>query len=141
MSARSVSSRPDLDGLRLNESGTSDVWLVFGGERHRVTSPEVYDALFSGVDKLVTFEGVDEVVQGAELGEGTCLIRAEGGLGIHLLARAADGRVRRHHIPTFESFLDFGFDEARVREFPPLLIEGVEAGPELTSAADRAARG
>lgn len=137
---RMVLPRPDLDGLRLIEPGQPDVWLIIRGERRRVISSDVYDNLWSEVSGLVSYEGVEWITRGPDLGEGVCLIRAEGSLFIHLLARAEGGAVLRHFIPTYESFLDFGFDEGKVRNLPPLVVEGLEEGIELTSAADRAAR-
>lgn len=140
MSMRTALPRPDLDGLRLIEPGTPDVWLIFRGERHRITSSAVYDSLFSEVEGLVPYEGVDGIQLGPELGEGTCLIRAEGALSIYLLTRTEGGQVERLFIPTYESLLDFGFDEGKVRSVSPLVIDGLEEGMELTSAADRASR-
>lgn len=140
MTMRTALRRPDLDGLRLLEPGQPDVWLIFGGERHRIASSLVYDALFNEVEGLVPYEGVERILLGPELGEGTCLIRADGALAIYLLTRAGNGQIQRHFIPTYESLLDFGFDEAKVRSVPSLVIEGLDEGVELTSAADRDAR-
>lgn len=137
---RTVLPRPDLDGLRLNEPGRPEVWVVFGGERHQVASSTVYDSLFSEVTGLLPYEGVEWITEGPALEEGTCLIRADETLSIHLLARASNGQVVRHFIPTYESLVDFGFDENKVRNVPPLVIEALHEGVELVSAADRAAR-
>ena len=137
MTLRTALPRPDLDGLRLLEPGRPDVWLIFGGERHRIASSAVYDALFSEVEGLVPYQGVERILLGPELEEGTCLIRADEGLSIYLLARAGNGEVQRHFIPTYESLLDFRFDEAKVRAVSPLVIEGLNEGADLTSAADR----
>ena len=136
-----VLPRPDLDGLRLIEPGKSDVWLVIRGERRHVASTEVYDGFWSEVTGLVPYEGLEWIARGPDLSQGACLVRADGSLSIHLVARAEGGTVLRHFIPTYESFLDFGFDEAKVRSLPFLVLEGVEEGFELTSAGDRAARG
>lgn len=135
-----VLPRPDLDGLRLIEPDKPDVWLIMRGERRRVTSSEVYDGLWSEVTGLVSYEDVESITRGPDLEPGVCLIRAEGSLSIHLVARSENGPVLRHFIPTYESLLDFGFDEGKVRNLPALLIDGLEEGFQLTSAADRAAR-
>lgn len=132
-----VRSRPDLDGLRLHVSGGPDVWLMFGGQRHWIASSAVYDALWSEVDGLVSAFDVALIEEGHELGEGTCLVRPDGSLAIHLLTSPQPGEVVRCFVPTYESLLDFGFDEAKVRDVPPLLLDSIPAGPELTSAADR----
>lgn len=131
-----VRPRPDMDGLRLVTPGKSDVWLMFDGRRHRIASSQVYDALWSEVEGLVSSFDVELIEQGPELGEGACLVRADGELAIHLLT-APDGAPQRRFIPTYESLLDFAFDEAKVRNVPGLLLQAVAPGPELTSAADR----
>ena len=133
-----ILDRPDLDGLRLTQAGQPDVWLVFHGRRRRIVSTAVYDSLFGEVTRLVNTPDVEHITRGPDLDEGTCLIRADGDLAIHLLTRTADGAVRRHFVPTYESLLDFGFDETRVRQIPSLLVEGLAAGADLVSAADRA---
>jgi hypothetical protein len=134
-----VLTRPDLDGLRLTEPGKPEVWLVFGGERHLIASSAVYDALFSEVTGLVPYEGVSEITEGPVLAEGTCLVRGDGELSIHLLTRAHNGRVVRHFIPTWESLVGFGFDHDKVRSVPPLVIECVPEGVDLISADDHGA--
>ena len=138
MSERLVLPRHDLDGMRLIEPGRPEVWLVIRGERRRVASTAVYDALWSETTRLVPFEGVNWITSGPDLDDGTCLIRPDGGLPIYLLARSGNGHVLRHFIPTYESLLDFAFDEGKVRSVPPLVIEGLQEGMELVSAGDRA---
>jgi hypothetical protein len=131
-----VIERPDLDGLRLQQPGTPDVWLMFHGRRHRVASTAVYDALWSEVSGLVVHHDVESIALGEELSEGCCLVRADGTVFIHLLT-AIDGEIRRCFIPNYESLVDFGFDEAKVRDVPGLLLQAVPAGRDLTSAASR----
>ena len=134
-------NRHDLDGLRLIEPGRPEVWLIVRGERRQVASSAVYDSLWSETSGLTPFSGVERITLGPALGEGTCLVRADGTLPIHLIARCDTGAVLRHFIPTYESLRDYGFDESKVRDVPALLIEGLHEGLPLTSAADRAARG
>ncbi len=136
-----VRERPDLDGLRLVAPGKPDVFLMFDGKRHRIAIPQVYDALWGEVENLVSSFDVEQIAEGFELGEGTCLIRPDGDITIHLLVSPAPGETVRCFIPTYESLLDFAFDEGRVRNVPRLLIEAVPPGPELVSAADRAQGG
>lgn len=133
------SEREDLDGLRLIEPGKPEVWLMFHGRRHLVASTEVYDSLWSEIDGLVYREDVAEIAMAEELNAGTCLIRAEGGLSIYLLTGSP--QVKRYFIPTWESLVDFGFDEAKVKSIPPLALEGVPLAGEIVSGADRRARG
>lgn len=130
--------RDDLDGHRLTQPGTPDVWLMFHGKRHRVASPEVYDSLWSEVDRVVPSDEIDAIALGPELNDGTCLIRPRGFLSIYLLTGAR--HVHRLFIPTFETLRDFGFDEAKVHDIPPLVLEAIPDGGTIESAADRRAR-
>ncbi|MBB2960863.1 hypothetical protein [Methylobacterium sp. R2-1] len=127
--------RHDLDGLRLASPDSPDVWLVFGGRRHRVASPAVYQALFAGADDLVFSEDIPAIMMGPELNDGTCLVRPTGSHAIFLVTGRTP--VWKYHIPTFESFTDFGFNESAVIDVPALLMEAVELGGELTSTFDR----
>lgn len=132
-----IRARPDLDGLRLIAPGRPEVFLMFGGRRHQVSSSAVYDALWNEVEGLVSSFDVDTIELGPPLVEGSCLIRPDGDVAIHLLTATAEGPIR-HFVPTYESLLDFAFDEGRVRNVPRLLLDAVPAGEDLVSAADRA---
>jgi hypothetical protein len=129
-----ITERPDLDGSRLIELGKPDVWLVFQGRRHRVPSPQVYENLFSETDNLVTVTDLDAIARGPELSPDAMLIRADGGTSIYLLTAAYEGGVRRHFIPNYESFVEFSFDLSKVRDFPPLLIDALPTGRDITGA-------
>lgn len=135
-----ILDRPDLDGLRLIEEGRPDVWLMYHGKRHRIASPAVYDSLFSEVSGLVTYPDVSSITLGPDVIEGSCLIRADETVFVHLLTASDSGEVRRHWVPTYESLLDFGFAEAKVRDIPHLAMELLPKGADLVSAADRSAR-
>jgi hypothetical protein len=131
-----VSERPDLDGLRLIESGGPDVWLIFHGRRHRVPSTAVYDRLFSEIEGLVHSSEIQSIARGDDLSAGACLIRGDGTLAVYLLT-TVEGELRRLFVPTYESLRDFRFDEAKVRDVPTLLLQAVPTGAELISAGAR----
>ena len=132
--------REDLDGLRLTEPGKPDVWLVFHGRRHRVSSPLVYDALFADTQGLVHTDEIASIMMGPELNDGTCLVRAFDTLAIFLVTGRYP-RVTRHYIPSFESFSDFGFALDAVKEVPLLMLENITLAAELISIADRRRNG
>ncbi|MEH3116743.1 MAG: hypothetical protein PGN25_03830 [Methylorubrum populi] len=131
--------RDDLNGLRLAAPDSADVWLVFGGRRHRVASPAVYQALFTGPDELVFSEDIPSITMGPELNDGTCLVRPGGAHTIFLVTGRAPA-IRKYYIPSYENFTDFGFNQAAVIEVPALMLEAVEFGGELTSTFDRTRR-
>ena len=131
--------RPELDGLRLYVPDRPEVWLVFHGLRHHVVSPEVHDALFVGVEGHTAVESVDGLMRGPDLNEGTCLVRGDGeDEGTYLVTGFPSAEVRRHHIFSWQTFVDFGFDEQRVRLTPGLLLSAIPLGRELRSSAARA---
>ena len=129
--------RPDLDGVRLARPGMPDVWLVFGGRRHRIASPEVYVALFGQrSDAIISDLDMDVVDPGPELNNGTCLIRADEN-GMIFMATGAAETFRLHHIFNYESLLDFGFDMEKVRNVPQIIIDILPRGKSLVSAGCR----
>jgi hypothetical protein len=126
---------PELNGARLFTPGQHQVWLVYHGTRHHITGPGVFDALFSDGVPLTAMEDVGELQRGADLVDGTCLVRAEGDMPIFLVTGFPDTEVRKHHIVSYESFMAFGFDEAKVRLVPRLVLAAIPLGRELRSAA------
>lgn len=130
--------RPDLDGVRLHAVGKPEIWLVFHGRRHRVAGPAVYESLFSESTGLLLNDGLDAIEEGAELNEGTCLVRFDGRSNVYLLT-GSGGNTSVHEIPSMETFVDFALNMGRVRDVPALLRHAVREGEALTSAPDRAA--
>lgn len=129
-------TRSDLDGQRLMAPGKPDVWLIFHGERHRVPSSRAYDSLFSETERLMTGADIDDIKRSEDLDDAVCLVRPEGGHQVFMVT--GSGRnVRRYHITDYESFVDFGFDTAKVREVPEILVRALTEGEHLVSAARR----
>ncbi|MGW5837768.1 hypothetical protein ACWFZ6_07000 [Methylorubrum extorquens] len=116
-----------LNGKRIYIAGDPNVWLVFHEQRHRIVSPEVYDALFSDIEGLLEFPALEEIPIGYELGAGTCLVQAEGEIARYLLVDAPEG-VRRLHISTWEVWELFAFNENGLRKVSPLLLKDVKVG-------------
>jgi hypothetical protein len=121
----------ELDGARLVVPGRHEIWLVFFGVRHHIASPATFDALFSDAEGLVTIESVEHIERGAELNDGTCLVQADGAADIYLVTGFPESEVRKYHIPSFEIFVHYGFDESKVRQVPSLLLAAIPPGPEL----------
>jgi hypothetical protein len=121
----------ELDGGRLIVPGQPEVWLVYFGVRHYITSPATLDALFSDPGGFVTIGSIDHIERGADLNAGTCLVRADGDPEIFLVTGYPDSEVRRHPIVSFETFVHFGFDESKIREVPALVLAAIPSGREL----------
>jgi hypothetical protein len=109
--------------------------MIYGGRRHRIESSNVYDALFSEVDKLILSHEIGEIEMGPELNDGTCLVRARGTLPVYLVTGFP--RAKRHLIPTFETALDFGFDLTKAHDIPAIVVDSIPMGEDLESASDR----
>lgn len=131
-----VQTAPEFNGARLIVAGRPEVWLMFFGVRHHISGPMVYDALFSETAGLLTIESVDHIQRGADLNEGTCLVRAEGDAGIYMVTGFPETEIRKYYIPSFETFSYFGFDEKKVREAPRLVLAAIPPGRELRSALE-----
>ncbi|MBB5765609.1 hypothetical protein ABEV34_04415 [Methylorubrum rhodesianum] len=116
-----------ITGKRIYVSGDPNVWLVYHEQRHRIVSPEVYDALFSEIEGLVEFPALNEIPIGYELGVGTCLVQAEGEIARYLLVDTPEG-VRRLHISTWNVWEIFSFSENSLQKVSPLLLKNVKEG-------------
>ena len=128
--------RADLDGLRVRGPQSSEVWLVFHGMRHYITSPTAYDALFCNLD-VHDVDDLDVVLQGPDLVDGTALIR--GGNGhIFLVTAVALNEIRRFHIVDWATFqaLDFRFD--LVRDVPDIVISAIRCAPPIFIGGEHA---
>ena len=123
----------ELDGARLIVPGQPEIWLVFFGVRHHITSLATLNALFSDTQVLVTIGSVEHIKRGVDLNDGTCLVRADGDAGIYLVTGFPDSEVRKHPISSFETFVHFGFDESKVREVPALVLAAIPPGTDLQS--------
>lgn len=127
--------RPELDGSLLIRPEGGSVWLVFHGRRHEIAGAEVFDGLFAP-DRAPTVSGaIDGIVEGRPLRAGDRLVRARGALRIFL--RRNVGRVLLHAIPSWDDFLDFRFEEAKVEEIDGAELDRLSRGHDLTSAGHR----
>ncbi len=127
--------RPDLDGLRLKQEGRPDVWLTFNGRVHRIANPLTSLSLFKGAENIAVSDEIEFIAVGPTLEDGTSLVQGLDGGAIYLLVNRAGG-PQLCPISSWESFLDFGFDETKVHKVPQPLLECITRGCELTSAVD-----
>lgn len=126
--------RPDLDGLRLYSPEDDKVWLMIHGCRQLIASARVYENLFHETENLYACDDIVNIKEGVPLNEDTCLIRGEGRHEIYLVAGASPLSIRKYHIPNFETFIDYGFDETKVRQVPSIVVDGLPEGKPLTSS-------
>ncbi len=121
-----------LNGARVQVPGSPQVWLIFHGLRHHVADGAVYKALFGSDMSLIYLDSVDFIALGPELTQGTCLAKAHNKVQIYLLTEYS--LPRKYLIPSYETFLDFGFAEDQVKLVPEEVLRDVESGRDITSA-------
>ena len=118
----------ELDGKRLVNTERTKTWLMFHGLRHHITSGLVYESLFVPSVPIEEYTAIDEVAEGPDLGEGTCLVsNADNGI-VYLVFGHPAINVRKHAIETYETFTALGFNDALVRPVPGLLLSAVPSG-------------
>ena len=127
--------REDLDGQRLSDGAES--WLIFHGERHRI-SPAAADALFAQPRSARRSPEVHALPRGEDVLRAG-LVRQEGSLDTYLVSERAAGFIVRMLIPNAETFEDFGFAAEKVATAPALVIEGLAQGRPILSPRGRAA--
>jgi hypothetical protein len=93
--------------------------------------------LFKSSEGLIAEPNPEAIAEGAELGDGTCIVRSEGATSIYLVTAGEMGIIRRHLIVNWESMVEFGFDEAKTITVPSLVIEGLPWGRDLSSLGGR----
>lgn len=133
--------RPDLDGCRLQKPGEPDVWLMLQGRRHRIANPSTYSSLFGKTDGLMIVDYIDSLKIGPDIQEGTFLARPDGSLDIYLIMRTSPDSLRRHHIPNWETFCEFEFDQTKLQDVPPALLKALPSGGDILGPLGRLARG
>ncbi|MGE7413194.1 hypothetical protein [Methylobacterium tarhaniae] len=131
-----VSAAPALNGARVQVPNMPEVWLIYHGMRHHITSPSVYEALFSSAEGILEIESLDQIARGPDLNEGTCLIQKEDGGSIFLLTGSPDEEIRKHNIISYDTFQDFAFDMSKVIRLPNLAVAGIPVGDDIRSAAE-----
>ena len=104
------------------------MWLVFNGMRHYVTSSAVYDALFRSDLSLDYFPDFETIVEGPDLGAGTCLVSNDETGNIYLVFGTPAINIRKHLIESYENFTALGFSDNLVRAVPPILLAAVPSG-------------
>ncbi|MCP1538093.1 hypothetical protein [Methylorubrum extorquens] len=115
----------------LFEPSTDAVWVIFHGMRHRVASAGVYDALFRPHPDMRVVQGVEEIVCGPDLVEGTCLVKGSSTSIIYLVTGAPAVNVRKYEIMSFEYFQALQFDESLCRVVPDIVLSAIPNGPKI----------
>ena len=135
-----LTERPDLDGIRIKERGSPNVWLVYHGRRHRIASPGAFIALFHDDAELIYHDDLATIKLGREINEGSCLVQGETSSAIYLITGFPVIKIKKHPIGSWESFLDYGFNIEKVERVKSIVLDAVPIGKEITAAKDRVRR-
>lgn len=133
--------RPDLDGVVLREPGDIRIWIVYHGRRHHIVSFETFQRLFHEPAEVIDFYGVEEIPEGDPVAENASLVRGESSGAVYLATAGSAGRVVKHLIAHYETFVDFGFNMDQLKVVPDLLMEALIEAEPIYSARDREQRG
>jgi hypothetical protein len=119
----------DLNGMLLIPPEGGSLWLVYQGRRHRVASETVFSNLFRADVQPAASAELKTLELGPVIEESDRLVRAAGGSTIYFARDMAAPKL--HPISSYEAFKGFGFDEAKVREVPQLMLDALPRGPGL----------
>ena len=122
---------PHLDGQRVRVPDHPEVWLIFHGLRHHVTTSSVYESLFGDVTDLMAMPTVAHITRGPDLVEGASLIRGVGRPDIFLLNGHPRDGLRKHRIKSFACFKAFGFNPEKVRDLPAIVVDAILEGRSI----------
>lgn len=125
--------RKDLDGLRIIDHKSNEVWLIINGMRHYINGSSVYDALFSDLN-LAEAADLEDIVRGPNLGEGTCLVKSDDG-SIYLISGEGE-YIRKHRITTWETFNKYAFNFDAVKNVPKILLDAVPSSIDIFVEVD-----
>lgn len=120
-------SRADLTGQRLVVSGTSDIWLIFHGYRHKI-QPAAHRSLFAAREQRCV-DSIDHILRSFDIEDGACLARGEDAVETYLVCPSKN-RTCRYLIA--ESAWDaFGFDGRKVSIVPRAILDSIARGSDI----------
>jgi hypothetical protein len=133
-----VVSARDLDGYRVGLPYDPNVWLVYHGRRHRISSPMAYDALFSDTSAILILPDLSSIPEGPEINDGSCLVSASKAGPAYFVTGQAP--TQKYLVPSADIFSDFGFCLEKILAVPSIVAKAVPEGPELMSSKEREAQ-
>ncbi|BAZ33214.1 hypothetical protein NIES4074_57240 [Cylindrospermum sp. NIES-4074] len=82
---KTITLRPDLNGLRIQKPGDPALYLIDEGRRRHIVDPDTYKALFRDWNNLVQDPDSDHIELGLEIARGTILAKAPHNAAIYLI--------------------------------------------------------
>jgi hypothetical protein len=120
--ANRVGANPNIyNGIRVKVPGNNRIWVVQGGRRRLIPTPEVFISLFRDRQVHVTLFA-HEIPMGKALGRGAHLLRGSG----HAFYILDNNRKR--YIPNLRIFNKYHFDGKKVRRYPDGVVNGMATG-------------
>src|SRR5580704_9916094 len=84
--------RPDLNGLRVQEPGHPEIYLIDEGRKRHIPDPPTFDALFRNWDGINQDLHIDEIDTGFPISSGAVLALGKADPSVYLVDRG----VKRH---------------------------------------------
>ena len=113
--------------LLIRDGNQPPTYLVNdGGYKCHIPDPATYHNLFANDPTLTLTPEVPDIADGPAITPGAILARAKGANEIYLISN----KVKRH-IATNKVLHKYQF-EGKVVDVPPVLLDIIESGPELT---------
>jgi hypothetical protein len=118
-------ARPDLNGIRIQQAGSSAIYLVDRGQKRHIPDPQTFNNLFKNWSHHEVLD-IDSIETGIPLPSGAILAAPIGEGTVYLL----DGGCKRHVTgPAVMTKYNFNWD--RVYKLPPISLANIPLGDPI----------
>ena len=87
--------RPDLNGLRVQEPGHPEIYLIDEGRKRHIPNPATFDRLFRNWDGIQQDLHLDEIDTGVPISDGAVLALGKSDLAVYLIDQGQKRHVTR----------------------------------------------
>lgn len=118
--------RPDLNGLRVQEPGHPEIYLIDEGRKRHIPDPETFDDLFRDWNGVQQDLHLDEIETGPTISHAAVLAQAKGAAEVWLV----DAGIKRHVTsPAVMDKYNFRWPTTRV---DAILINSIMTGQPIS---------
>jgi hypothetical protein len=118
--------RPDLNGLRVQEPGHAEIYLIDEGRKRHIPNPPTYDDLFRNWEGVQPDLHLDEIDTGAAISDGAILAFGKSSPAVYLVDR---GHKRHVTSPGVMDKYYFYWPTTRVDQ---ILLDSIPDGNPIT---------
>lgn len=121
-----LSNLSQYDGLRIQEIGRPEVYLIIDGQKRWITSPTVYNRLF-----IIQLWSASSIPTGLPLGEDSGLFRIDNTAPVYLKDKNASGTVVKRWITSPAVMDKYNFSWQAVYNVPGWIGYPIPDGPSI----------